>query len=152
MSYRSFHFLLNIIRKKRNTVQESACKKTDCRKIMALIYKTQNCFLNKKCLISLVLKACSYLMKPTDESKDHDLSTFPLQIKKKFFLGFSCPVNNCYETIWQKGMCTGLNNTFFINSHSLHQRKYNMPVLSKHHCLSLKFIVQFSLFPYRSYT
>lgn len=27
MSYRSFHFLLSISRKKRNTVQESACKK-----------------------------------------------------------------------------------------------------------------------------
>lgn len=65
LSYRSFHFLFEYHqkekkKKKTKTVQESACKKkniippkpnkinptTVCRKIMALTYKTQSCFLN----------------------------------------------------------------------------------------------------------
>lgn len=124
-----------------------------CRKIMALIYKTQSCFLNKKCLMSLVFKVCSHLMKPTNEPQDQcSIIFFPYSLFNIFFQ-VSLSLLIAAMKLYGRNECVQVKIIFlFINSHSLHQRKYNKPVLSKHHCFFLKFIVQFSLFPYRSYT
>lgn len=76
---------LNITRKKRKKNCTGKCLQkekrippkpnrinptTACRKIMALTYTTQSCFLSWECLMSLLLKAWSCLTKPSDESED----------------------------------------------------------------------------------
>lgn len=72
LSYRSFHFLFEYHQKeKRNKLYRKVLAKrkiippkpnrinptTVCRKIMALAYTTQSCFLSWECLMSLLLKA-----------------------------------------------------------------------------------------------